>query len=136
MTLSAVDRQQHMHSTAVVFTKTLLKVCNLSHFLPQLLPGIYQSPRRPRFISHVDHFELCFLHSSSYSFEQSECFLRNEHQSFINTRACHGPFVWAGPIGKLDGLGRAAPRLLKNRWAGPGGGASPGIFMGRAGLEI
>ena len=56
---------------------TLLKGRNLSHFLLQV-PGISQSPGRPRFIFHVaGHFELCFFYSISDSFAQSEPFLRS-----------------------------------------------------------
>ena len=79
-----------MHSTAAVMT-TLLKRCNLSEFLRQLMPGIYQSPGWPRFIFHVvAHFELCFLHSHCYSFAQSEPFLHNEHDHFSNTAPHQG----------------------------------------------
>ena len=39
------------------------------------MPGICQSPGRSRVIFHVvAHFELCFVHSNSYSFAQSASF--------------------------------------------------------------
>ena len=45
--------------------------------LHKAVPGACPSPGQPCFIFHVAHFELCLLLSISYSFAQSQPFLRN-----------------------------------------------------------
>ena len=80
------------------------------------------------------------------------CLCGHEYFSSKKIRACHGPFVWAGPgraetfenlmnragpgcenLKMCDGLGRAVAHPLKFWWAGPGRCPSSEKLIGRAG---
>ena len=76
MTLWTVDRQ-HMHRTTAVFMTQQCRNAVTLRILTAAVPGICQSPGRPRFIFRVAHFELCFSYSISYLFARLDPFLRN-----------------------------------------------------------